>query len=141
MPTFPTLRKRQPASGNPDTVGGIRRILAGAFGTGAPVPQIVTGLRSDPVAAYHQGDIFLPGAESYVFEPLQELPIKGILGQGSDVNQGTHYPDARWPVFAASAPLVTRPLATQVGYGGLQAGAFVQQPLLDPESDGGNGSY
>lgn len=133
--TFPTLRQRMPASGNPST-GGIRRILAGAFGTGAPVPQIILGQQADPVAFYHQGDIFLPGAESYVFEPAHELPIKGILGQGSDVNQGTHYPDARWPVFAAAAPLVTYPLATQVGYGGLQAGAFVQQPLLDPTSEG-----
>lgn len=141
MPTFPTQRKRLPASGNPDAVGGIRRILAGAFGTGAPVPQIILGQQAAPIYAYHEGDIFLPGAESYVFEPMQELPIKGILGQGSDANQGTHYPDARWPVFAASAPLVTRPLATTQGYGGLQAGAFVQQPLLDPESGGGNGDY
>lgn len=140
MPTFPTLRERKPASGNPETSGGIRRILAGAFGTGAPVPQVVLGQQADPVAMYHEGDIFLPGAESYVFEPTHELPIKGIIGQGSDANQGTHYPDARWPTFPASAPLVTRPLATTVGYGGLQAGAFVQQPLLDPESNGGNGN-
>ncbi len=139
MPTFPTLRQRQPGSGNPDTSGGMRRILAGAFGTGAPVPQVVLGQQADPVAMYHQGDTFLPGAEGFVFEPTHELPIKGIVGQGG-VNQGTHYPDARWPVFAAAAPLVTRPLATTVGYGGLQAGAFVQQPLLDPDSDGGNGN-
>lgn len=114
------------------------RILAGAFGSGAPVPQIILGQQADPVASFHQGDVFLPGAESFVFEPKHELPIKGILGQGGG-NQGTHYTDARWPVFAAAAPLVTYPLATQVGLGGLQAGAFVQQPLLDPESDGGNG--
>jgi hypothetical protein len=136
MPTFPTLRPRQPASGNPAAVGGIARILAGAFGSGAPVPYVILGQQADPVAFYHKGDIFEPGAEAFVFEPAHELPIQGILGQGSDVNQGTHYPDARWPVFAADIPLVTYPLGTQVGYGGLQAGAFVQQPLLDPSSDG-----
>jgi hypothetical protein len=114
------------------------RILAGAFGTGAPVPQIVLGQQADPVAFYHQGDVFLPGAESYVFESAFELPIKGIRGQGG-VRQGSHYPDARWPVFAATAPVIANVLATQVGYGGLQSGAIILQPLLDPESDGGNG--
>jgi hypothetical protein len=134
--TFPSLRKRTSAHGNPNTTGGIMRILAGAFGTGAPVPQVVVPTLAPSLYAYHQGDVFLPGAESQVFEPNFELPLKGIFGQGSDVNQGTHYPDARWPVFAA-VPLVSSPLATQVGLGGLQAGAFVQQPLLDPWSDNG----
>lgn len=137
--TFPTQRARVPASGNPNTSGGMRQILAGAFGTGAPVPQVVLGTQADPVATYHQGDTFLPGAEGFVFEPTHELPIKGIVGQGG-VRQGTHYPDARWPLFPAAAPLRTSPLGTTVGYGGLQAGAFVMQPLLDPGSGGGNGS-
>ena len=132
--TFPSLRPKVSASNG---TGGIARILAGAFGFGSPIPTQVDGLDTPEVAAYHQGDVFLPGAESYVFEPLHELPLKGLLGQGSDVNQGTHYPDARWPVFAAVVPLVSYPLATTAGLGGLQAGAFVQQPLLDGESENG----
>lgn len=132
--TFPSLRPKLSAT---QGTGGIRRILAGAFGFGAPVPTQVDGLDTPDVAAYHEGDVFLPGAENYVYEPLHELPLKGLLGQGSDVNQGTHYPDARWPVFAASAPLVSFPLATTQGLGGLQAGAFVQQPLLDGDSENG----
>lgn len=134
--TFPLLRSRLGAHGNPAT-GGISRILVGAFGSGAPVPSVVLGGVQPLVAVYHEGDLFNPGTGNYVFEPTFELPIKGILGQGSDVNQGTHYPDARWPVFAMSPPLVSVPLATQVGYGGLQAGAFVQQPLLDDQSQNG----
>lgn len=132
--SFVALRPRYSAQ---QGTGGIRRILAGAFGFGAPIPTQVEGLETPSVAAYHEGDVFLPGAESYVFEPLHELPIKGLLGQGSDVNQATHFPDARWPVFASVAPLVSFPLATTVGLGGLQAGALVQQPLLDGESDNG----
>jgi hypothetical protein len=132
--TFAALRERKSATKG---TGGISRILAGAFGFGSPVPTVVEGINTPDVAAFHQGDVFLPGAESYVFEPLHELPLKGLLGQGSDTRQGTHYPDARWPVFAAVAPLISFPLATTAGYGGLQAGAFIQQPLLDPESDNG----
>jgi hypothetical protein len=133
--SFSSQRSRTPAAGsahpNPDIGnGGIRRILAGAFGFGAPVPDYVYGLVTPQVGFYHEGDRFLPGAENYVYEPAFELPLKGIVGQGG-TNQGVKYPDGAWPVFAAAAPLVSYPLATTAGLGGLQAGAFVAQPLLD----------
>ena len=133
--TFPFLRKRTPANGSahPQSgTGGINRILTGAFGVGAPVPSVVYGLTTPQTGFYHEGDLFNPGTGNYVFEPAHELPMKGIVGQGG-THQGVKYPDGRWPVFAASAPIVSYPLATQAGYGGLQAGAIVQQPLLDGE--------
>lgn len=132
--TFPSLRKRTSATGSAHPQsgeGGISRILAGAFGIGGPVPTLVIGLATPSVGAFHEGDLFTPGTGNYVYEPAFELPLKGIVGQGG-TNQGVQYPDSRWPVFAAAAPIVSYPLGTQVGYGGLQAGALVQQPLLDP---------
>ena len=128
--TFPALRPRISPHDRPST-GALSRIIAGAFGTGAPVPQVIMGQPSRLVAAYHQGDTFLPGAEGFVFESTLELPVKAWYGAGSDVNQGTPYPANAWPVFAGAAPIVSLPTVTRVGYGGLQAGAFVQQPLLD----------
>jgi hypothetical protein len=133
--TFPSLRPRTPADGSAHPVtgsGGINRILAGAFGVGGPVPTIVVGLNTPNTGYFHQGDVFTAGAESYVFEPAFELPLKGIVGQGGAF-QGTQYPDGRWPAFAAAPPIVSLPLATTQGYGGLQAGSLVQQPLLDGE--------
>ncbi len=134
--SFPALRPRIPAYGH---TGGISRIIAGVFGTGGPIPynQVDVDPRSVAPAlyAYHQGDHFEPGSEAFVFEPLQELPLKSWWGGGSDVNQGTPYPVNAWPVFASAAPIQSTPTFTREGYGGLQAGAFVQQPLLDGESD------
>jgi len=126
--TFPALRPR--LSAHDRVTGAMSRIIAGAFGTGAPVPQVVLYQGYNITARYHQGDTFLPGAEGFVYEPTQELPIKAWWGGGSGVNQGTPYRANAWPVFGAP-PVVSYPTVTRVGLGGLQAGAFVQQPLLD----------
>ena len=134
--SFPALRPRLSAHDKPQT-GAMSRIIAGAFGTGAPVPQVIMYQRDNIYASYHQGDTFLPGAEGFVFEPSQELPLKGWWGAGSGANQGTPYPVNAWPVFASAIPIVSRPTVTREGYGGLQAGSFVQQPLLDDFSDNG----
>lgn len=136
--TFPSLRPRVSAHSG---TGGISRILAGVFGAGGPTPYNQLDVDPRSVApmlyAYHEGDVFTPGAENFVFEPMQELPLKGWWGAGSDANQGTPYPVNAWPVFASVAPNWSLPTVTRDGYGGLQAGAFVQQPLLDQESDNG----
>ncbi len=136
--SFPSLRPRVPGYNH---TGGISRIIAGTFGSGAP--SMYNQVDVDPrsvapvIYAYHRGDVFEPGAEGFVFEPLQELPLKSWWGGGSDANQGTPYPVNAWPVFASAIPIVSIPAVTRQGYGGLQAGAFVQQPLLDSESDNG----
>lgn len=104
--------------------------MAGAFGTGHPVPSVVFGQQITQTGFFHEGDLFDPGTGNYVFEPAHELPLKGIVGQGG-TNQGVKYPDGRWPIFAAAAPIVSLPLATTQGLGGLQAGQFVQPELLD----------
>jgi|ERR1700674_4526255 len=126
--SFPALRPRIAAYGH---TGGLARIIAGAFGSGAPQPVVNYATGVPPIYAYHEGDIFRPGVENYVFEPMHELPIKSWWGGGSDVNQGTPYPVNAWPVYAAEIPARSYAMTTRVGYGGLQAGAFVQQPLLD----------
>jgi hypothetical protein len=125
--TFPALRPRIPAYGH---TGGISRIIAGVFGSGTPQPQ-VGAASPNPVYAYHEGDIFRPGTENFVFESLLELPLTAWWGAGSGIRQGTPYPVNAWPVFASEIPTVSRPTVTRAGLGGLQAGAFVQQPLLD----------
>ena len=126
--TFPALRPRVSATGR---TGGISRILAGAFGSGAPQPQVNYATPPSAAGAFHEGDVFYPGVENYVYESVFELPLKAWWGGGSGVNQGVPYPVNAWPVFALETPSWSQPAVTRVGYGGLQAGAFIQQPLLD----------
>ena len=130
--SFPALRPK--LSAHDRVTGAMSRIIAGAFGDGAPVPQVVLNQPNNIVARFHQGDTFLPGAEGFVYEPTHELPIKAIWGGGSGTRQGVPYPMGAWPVFGAPQ-VYSEPTVTRQGYGGLQAGAFVQQPLIEGEEE------
>jgi hypothetical protein len=115
------------------------RILQGAFGIGSPVnnssAQVDPRAQAPALYAYHEGELFTPGTGNFVFETNFELPVKTLRG-GGGANQGTPYPINRWPVFGAPQ-VYSYPTVTIGGLGGLQAGAFVQQPLLDDNSDNG----
>ena len=136
--TFPVLRPR--TSAHRDHTGALSRIVAGAFGVGSPIvnssAQVDPRSKASSLYAYHEGDLFTPGTGNYVFETLLELPLKTLYGGGSGINQGTPYPINAWPVGYVP-PIVSMPTVTTFGYGGLQAGAFVQQPLLDQWSNNG----
>lgn len=125
--SFPILRPRH---SGPTFTGALSRILSGAMGVGAPVPNGVDPRSVPGLYQFHEGDLFEPGAENYVFEPQNELPVKGIWGAGSGVNQGTFYPAGAWPVFQPPQVWVDLALPT-AGLGGLQAGSFALQPLID----------
>jgi hypothetical protein len=127
--SFPALRPR--VSGYGPTTGAIARIFAGAFGSGSPQKVVPGAQAAAPIYAYHEGDIFRPGSENFVFESLLESPVTAWFGAGSGIRQGTPYPGNAWPVYAAEVPMIAHPIVTRAGLGGLQAGAFVQQPLLD----------
>lgn len=140
MVKFPSLRPRISANGpaGPVTAGGISRILAGAFGVGNPIDTSSNQVNPNSIApslySYHEGEVFTPGTQNFVFETNFELPVKTLLG--GDGAQGTNYPINAWPV--GFVPQVwSNPTVTRQGLGGLQAGTFVQQPLLDDQSENG----
>ena len=115
------------------------RILQGAFGIGSPVynssAQVDPRTQAPALYAFHEGELFTPGTGNFVYETNFELPVKTLRG-GGGANQGTPYPINRWPV--GFVPQVwSNPTVMIYGLGGLQAGAFVQQPLLDDESNNG----
>ena len=114
------------------STGGISRILSGVFGIGRPRDNASDEVNAGAVRGpyfYREGDSFTPGAQNYVFESALELPV--VTRRGGSTNQGTDYPVTAWPVL--QVPQVFAPFNnTTAGYGGLQAGQFIQQPLTDP---------
>ncbi len=78
----------------------------------------------------HQGDVFLPGAGSMVFEPAFGLPPIQLIGAA---------------IYAGAAPHPLQPpqirttlTTTTAGIGGQIAGQLIGAPLFTPE--GGNGN-
>jgi hypothetical protein len=111
--------------------GGNTRIQMGAFGVGTgPLPGIA---QVDPMAAasiynYHEGDLFAPGAQNWVFEPNFELPLQTIWGFGFIRNPNTFNPIQPPQVYA-------RANVQANGVGGLQAGELQLQGLINPEGE------
>jgi len=123
------LRKRIPS----ETVsGGQSRIRLGAFGNGSPLFSMVD---VDPnsgtgIYDYHEGAVFSPGAENFVFEPNFELPIQGIWGKGFLRTPNTFNP-------LQNAQVWSNPNIVTNGLGGLEAGQMILQPLLFGNEQGG----
>jgi hypothetical protein len=128
--SFWPLRKRVPSE--PVQSGAIVRIMMGDFGTGAPFAGVaqVLPLQSSAVAMYHQGDVFLPGTQNYVYEPTQELPLNTIWGRGFIRNPNTFNPIQPPQVF-------TQPNLAPNGIGGLVAGDMELQALINPTGEVG----
>jgi hypothetical protein len=130
MFSFPLLRKRIPSE---PISGGNTRIQAGLFGTGAPTPGIALDFdpaRSENAASiysYHPGDIFTPGAESWVFEPNFELPLQTIWGNAFLRRANTFNPRQAPQIWA-------QPNVVNNGLGGLTAGEMELQGLINPEN-------
>ena len=122
----------QPARQVPTTntqSGGMNRILAGLFGVSNPrtnssAQVAVPGKKA--LYHYHEGDLFTPGTENYVFDYPFEFPLQTIWGIAF----------LRRPnVFNPLQPnqVYSNPNVVINGIGGLIAGQLVTQPI---ETDG-----
>lgn len=117
-----------PAKYKPQPVvksGAASRIFAGIFGV-ANNPAANLSAEVDTTNAtlyrYHEGDLFTPGAQNYVFEYPFEFPLQTIWGIGFLRTPNTFSPYQ--PMQKYSNPNVVIN-----GVGGLQAGQIVHQPL------------
>lgn len=101
----------------------------GEFGNPNPVMAEVAQTMARPSASlysYHAGDIFLPGADRWVFEPNFELPLVTIWGNAFIRNPNTFSPIQPPQVWS-------HPNVMNNGIGGLQAGELSLEPLINPE--------
>jgi len=104
--------------------GAISRIMAGLFGTGNPrdnsSDQVVVPKSRTGYYHFHEGDVFTPGTQNYVFEPATENPVQTIWGRGF------LYPATPWPV-EQEPQVMSYPTVQINGIGGVVAGQFVGQ--------------
>ena len=122
--SFPALRKRVPSE---QVTGANLRIAAGLFGAGGPLIDPTYGVgAAGNLYAYHEGDIFTPGAMNWVFEPQFELPLYTIWGKAF-----CRVPNVFNPIQPQQAYM--QPHALVNGMGGLQAGYMEFQPLLSQD--------
>jgi len=135
MFSFAALRDRISGTRKSNTTGANSAIQAGVFGGRTVLVSGVDPTSVSDYVQYHAGDEFHPGSARFVLESTLELPVKAIWGGGSGANQGLLYPVNRWPVWQPPQVWVNLAVPT-AGYGGLQAGAFVQQPLIDDTAQG-----
>jgi len=93
------------------------RIRGGEFGEGSPAGAFQTNPNSgsDGLYAYHEGDLFSPGAGNWVFEPNFELPLITIWGNAFLRMANTFKPLQPPQVFST-------PTVVNNGLGGLEAG-------------------
>lgn len=121
--TNPKLRTRVPSE---IVSGGNSRINAGVFGVGSPYSgsEAVAGAGDfDGIYSYHEGDLFTPGAQNWVFELNFELPLVTIWGKAFLRTPNTFNPLQNPQVYS-------QPNVMNNGIGGLQAGQIELEPLL-----------
>lgn len=120
--THPATRQRMVS----EVISGANaRISGGLFGQGAPYYDFndVDPRSSAPgIYFYHEGDLFTPGAQNFVFEPWFELPVVTIWGNAFLRRANT------FKVFQP-AQVMSYPNVVNNGIGGLQAGQIEFEPL------------
>lgn len=125
------IQQPKPASPITTTIAGaLKRIMGGVFGTPNPASysasfQVVVP-KSGAFYQYHEGDVFTPGTQNYVFEPTTELPLQTIWGR-SFLRKPNQFNPLQPPQVYSNPNIVIN------GIGGLVAGQFAFQPL---ETDG-----
>lgn len=121
--SHPKTRERIPS----ETVSGANvRIRLGLFGTGTPISgsEAVGGAGNfEGIYSYHEGDLFTPGAQNWVFEPNFELPLVTIWGKAFLRTPNTFDP-------LQNPQVMSYPNVVNNGIGGLQAGQVELEPLL-----------
>lgn len=123
--SFPSLRKRKPAQ----QVFGGNLWFQQQTQQGSPVSadQLAQGtLGPGGVYFFHEGDLFTPGTGNFVFENGFELPLQTIWGQAFLRTPNTFNP-------IQPRPLIAPQQVTRTGLGGLQAGQFELEPLVQEE--------
>jgi len=113
-------------SGRESATGGFARIMRGLFGAAQPVQssasfQVVTPGKGS-FYKYHQGDLFTPGTENYVFDYPNELPLLTIWGRSFLRKPNTFLPYQPPQSYSQANVVIS-------GIGGLQAGQFISQGL------------
>lgn len=94
------------------------------LGSPANENQPIMGVDA-PIYAHFPGDIFLPGAQSWVYEPRTErVPVQTTWGKAFLVGFADYFKVYQPPQVYAS------PNVVQNGFGGLFAGQISLQPLL-----------
>jgi len=117
-------------SGRDSQTGALARIAGGLFGSANPAAysssaEVVTpGPKS--LYHFHEGDVFTPGTENYVFEYPFEFPLQTIWG-GAFLRRPN--------VFNPQQPsqVQSNPNVVTNGIGGLVAGQIATQPLESEE--------
>ena len=102
-------------------------VLESEANVGSPIPGENQSVIPDfqPMFAHYPGDVFLPGAGSWVYEPRTErTPLQTTWGNGFLVGFADYFKVFQPPQVYAS------PTVVQNGLGGLFAGQIVGQPLL-----------
>lgn len=128
----PTLPAVPPPSATKTTIStALSRIMQGIFGASNPQSFSASNQVAIPAKGsfynFHEGDVFTPGTQNYVFEPTTELtPLNTTWGMGFLRVPNTF--SVRQPT-----PLEANPTIEQNGIGGLVPGQWVTQPL---ESEG-----
>jgi len=109
-------------------IGGMQRIAAGLFGVSTPRAQLSSQVAQPKKALYHyhEGDLFTPGSQNYVFEPPFELPLNTVWGHAFLRAPNTF--SVLQPAPVSYIPTGTY-FAVPNGIGGLVAGQMALQPL------------
>lgn len=117
--------------------GGLNQVKQGIFGTGSPASQlsspseVIGETRAEGgVYAFHEGDLFTPGAGNWVLEPSQETPLATVWGHGFLRVPNTFNP-LQPPQLYANPNVATN------GIGGSIAGQMIFQPLMEPAPEQG----
>ena len=109
--------------------GALSRVMSGLFG-GIPNPaenaSAEVQVPSGHLYRFHEGDLFTPGTQNFVFESPWELPLFTLWGNGTIRTANTFNPIQPPQVYSEANVVIN-------GLGGLMAGSIAHQPL---ESDG-----
>lgn len=113
-----------------DVVSGANiRIAMGEWGTGSPLAALTeVDPNSHSIYRYHQGDLFAPGSQNWVFEPIFELPLQTIWGIAFLRTPNTFNPIQPPQVYAQQT-------LSPNGIGGVVAGEYELTNLLNPDGE------
>lgn len=104
----------------------LARIMNGLFGSAYPADNSSAQVATRPTKTYlygfHEGDLFTPGTQNYVFEYPFEYPLQTIWGNAFLRRANTFDPEQPPQVYS-------NPNVQINGLGGLQAGTIVLAPL------------
>jgi hypothetical protein len=126
---------KKPTTRQLPATGAIVRINRGLFGVGSP--QLPYPQGNGTFYHFHEGDLFTPGSQNFVFESPLELPLQSIWG-GGGAAQGFLIEGSGNGFFNPyqSPQIYSEQRVFTNGLGGLQAGELEFYPLILNEAAG-----